>query len=554
MSQSNRLIIKCGASSVTAAVLSASGGGIRLEQVFTEKLRYDISDEDAWVDATGVALKEMSRANKLSGAATFILPGSQVLTRPIRIPYVDPAKRAQTVAFEAQQNIPFQLHEVVWDNQEVSDDGVETEVLFVASKAVLINDFCNAVAAAGLTAERIDASTLLDYNSAQYTEKGAEVDTLVINIGARSTNLLFINDGGFFIRNIQIGGNTLTQSIADSLGKSFSQAEEIKHRFYSGENGYSEDDSGSRLLQTSEEAFSRRLNQEITRSIVNYRRQQKAPAPTRILLTGYGAQLKGLSDRLSTAQKVPVEFFDPLSSVELGPAVAASPELSLQLGEIIGEATRDLVPSGAGVNLLPAQIQEQMAFSKKKPFLVAAAACLALAPLPVFLSFSAGASAAKEQLSAVEDAINPLVQRQAAIESNREQALVLGEAIAGVEELVHSKSNWIEFFADLQEMLYKAEDVWVDDLKVTRSVSADGGEAAYQLGVSGQMLVRESAQGERVDQDVLVNRIRSLQSSLENSRFVVEAKSPKISWNTLKEGLNVLPFNINLVVDPAKPL
>jgi type IV pilus assembly protein PilM len=553
MSQSNRLVIKCGASSVTAAVLSASSGGIRVEQVFTEKLRYDYTDEDAWLDAVAVALKEMSRANKLSGAATLILPGSQVLTRPIRIPYVEPAKRAQTVAFEAQQNIPFQLHEVVWDNQEVSDDGVETEVLFVASKSVLINDFCKAVSAAGLTAERIDASTLLDYNAAQYAEKGGEVDTLVINIGARSTNLLFINEGGFFIRNIQIGGNTLTQNIADSLGKNFIQAEEIKHKFFSNENDYSADDSGSRLLNTSEEAFSRRLNQEITRSVVNYRRQQNAPAPTRILLTGCGAQLKGLSDRLSAAQKVPVEFFDPLSSVELGASVEATPDTSLQLSEIIGEAARDLVPSGAGVNLLPAQIQEEMAFAKKKPSLIAAAACLALAPLPIFLSFSANASATKEQVAKVEAEITPLVQYQAAIEENHDQAIAIGEAIAGVEVLVRSKSNWIEFFAELQEMLYKAEDVWIDDLKVTRSTTSRG-EANYELSVSGQMLVRESAQGDRVDQEVLVTRIRSLQSSLESSRFVVEAKPPKISWNTLKEGLNVLPFNINLVVDPAKPL
>lgn len=553
MSQSNRLVIKCGASSVTAAVLSASSGGIRVEQVFTEKLRYDYTDEDAWLDAVSVALKELTRTNKLSGAATLILPGSQVLTRPIRIPYVEPTKRAQTVAFEAQQNIPFQLHEVVWDNQEVSDDGVETEVLFVASKAVLINDFCKAVSAAGLTAERIDASTLLDYNTAQFTEKGGEVDTLVINIGARSTNLLFINEGGFFIRNIQIGGNTLTQNIADSLGKNFTQAEEIKHRFFSGETEYSEEDSGSRLLNTSEEAFSRRLNQEITRSIVNYRRQQKAPAPTRILLTGCGAQLKGLTDRLSAAQKVPVEFFDPLAAVELGASVQATPDTSLQLSEIIGEAARELVPSGAGVNLLPAQIQEEMAFAKKKPLLVAAAACLAFAPLPIFLSFSASASATKEQIASINSEVAPLVQHQAIIEENRELAEKIGNAIAGVEVLVHSKSNWIEFFAELQEMLYKAEDVWIDDLKVARSTSSRG-VASYVLSVSGQMLVRESAQGDQVDQEVLVNRIRSLQTSLESSRFIVDAKPPKISWNTLKEGLNVLPFNINLVVDPAKPL
>ena len=510
MGQSNRLIIKCGASSVTAAVLSSTSSGISVEQVSTEKLRYDFSDEDAWMDAVGVALKELVRANKLSGSAALILPGSQVLTRPIRIPFVEPAKRAQTVAFEAQQNIPFQLHEVVWDNQEVSDDGVETEVLFVAAKSDLINEFCRVVSAAGLTAERIDASSLLDYNAAQFAEKGAEVDSLIVNIGARSTNLLFINDAGFFIRNIQIGGNTLTQSIADSLGKNFSQAEEIKHRFFGGDHEYSEDDSGARLLQTSEEAFSRRLNQEITRSIVNYRRQQKAPAPTRILLTGFGSRLKGLSDQLATAQKIPVEFFDPLAAVTLGASVEATPHLALQVSEIIGHAAEDLVPNGAG--------------------------------------------AVKDQVSAVEREIAPLVQYQGAIESNRKQAEALGQAIAGVEVLVRSKSNWIEFFAELQEMLYNAEDVWIDDLQVSRTAPAGSGQASYELGVSGQMLVRESAQGDGLDQEVLVTRIRSLQNSLQSSRFVVEAKPPKISWNTLKEGLNVLPFTINLVVDPAKPL
>ena len=554
MGQRNRLIIKCGASSVTAAVLSSTSSGISVEQVSTEKLRYDFSDEDAWMDAVGVALKELVRANKLSGSAALILPGSQVLTRPIRIPFVEPAKRAQTVAFEAQQNIPFQLHEVVWDNQEVSDDGVETEVLFVAAKSDLINEFCRVVSAAGLTAERIDASSLLDYNAAQFAEKGAEVDSLIVNIGARSTNLLFINDAGFFIRNIQIGGNTLTQSIADSLGKNFSQAEEIKHRFFGGDHEYSEDDSGARLLQTSEEAFSRRLNQEITRSIVNYRRQQKAPAPTRILLTGFGSQLKGLSDQLATAQKIPVEFFDPLAAVTLGASVEATPHLALQVSEIIGHAAEDLVPNGAGVNLLPAHIQETMAFAKKKPIIAAAAACFALAPLPVYLAFSGATGAVKDQVSAVEREIAPLVQYQGAIESNRKQAEALGQAIAGVEVLVRSKSNWIEFFAELQEMLYNAEDVWIDDLQVSRTAPAGSGQASYELGVSGQMLVRESAQGDGLDQEVLVTRIRSLQNSLQSSRFVVEAKPPKISWNTLKEGLNVLPFTINLVVDPAKPL
>ena len=114
------------------------------------------------------------------------------------------------------------------------------------------------------------------------------------------------------------------------------------------------------------------------------------------------------------------------------------------------------------------------------------------------------------------------MQRQAIIEENRELAEKIGNAIAGVEVLVHSKSNWIEFFAELQEMLYKAEDVWIDDLKVVRSTSSRG-VASYELSVSGQMLVRESAQGDRVDQEVLVNRIS--QSADELGEFTFYCRS-----------------------------
>ena len=112
MSSPKRLIINCGASRVTAAVLSTSEGSIQVDQLVTEHLEYDFSNEDAWQGAVRSALHSLTHEHKLSGKATLLLPGSQVLTRPIRIPHVEEAKRAQTIAFEAQQNIPFGLHEV----------------------------------------------------------------------------------------------------------------------------------------------------------------------------------------------------------------------------------------------------------------------------------------------------------------------------------------------------------------------------------------------------------------------------------------------------------
>ncbi|MGB0257866.1 MAG: hypothetical protein ACPGES_04350, partial [Coraliomargarita sp.] len=123
-----------------------------------------------------------------------------------------------------------------------------------------------------------------------------------------------------------------------------------------------------------------------------------------------------------------------------------------------------------------------------------------------------------------------------------------------VEGLVNTKTNWIQFFAELQDILQKAQDVWIEDLEVNRA-QKETGAPSYELVVSGMMLVREAANGpDNVDQTLLSERIRRLQASFESSRFVSEAKSPKIEWENLNNGLKVLPFEIVLIVDAAKPL
>jgi len=555
MSVSKRLIINCGASRVTAAVISSHGGSLQIDKLVTEDLQYDFSNEEAILPSVGAALKVLAQTHKLSGKATLIIPGNQVLTKTIRIPHIEEAKRAQIIAFEAQQNIPYPLHEVVWDSQVVGDDGVETEVLFIAAKSNLVDEFCGYVSAAGFTAESISAATVLDYNTLQFAYPELDDDVLLINIGARSTNLLFRNPEGFFVRNIQLGGNSLTQNIADSLGKPFLQAEAVKHKFFAEKNGYSEDDSGAKLLTSCSESFMRRMSQEITRSIVNYRRQKGGAAPKRILLNGRGSLLKGLAEQLSTTQKVPVEFFDPLQNVTLEGSIDTDIDvLRMQTSEIIGEACRGMIPDAAGVNLLPESIQSAIAFARKKPFVLIAAACLALVPLPAWVAIKSAHAVTSEQVRVIQAGLQPLQSSQAQIRDFQVQAEAASQAIQRVEGLVNSKSNWIQFFAELQESLHLAEDVWLDKLNIVREQSADG-KSSYEVLVEGQLLVREAVNSaENVDENALSDQLKSLRASFEDSEFIVSSHSPVITWTKLQEGLNVLPFSINLVVDPAKPL
>lgn len=554
MSRNKQLIINCGASRVTAASVIPSSTNLEIDKLLTVPLVYDFSDDESWINAVGAALHEMSQKHGFSGKATFIIPGNQVLTKTIRIPHVEEGKRAQIIAFEAQQNIPYPLHEVVWDSQVVGDDGVETEVLFIACKANTIDDFCANVAAAGFVPEKISAATVLDYNAVQFAYPELEEDVLLVNVGARSTNLLFKSADGFFIRNIQLGGNSLTQGIADSLGKSFSQAEEVKCRFFVEEANFTDDDSATKLLTSSAETFIRRTSQEITRSIVNYRRQKSAAAPKRILLSGRGALLKGLSEQLSESQKVTVEYFDALQNVTLDGAVEGDPEaLRFEISEIIGQAAKMFVPDGAGVNLLPETVQAEMTFKSKKPFLLVAALLLAAAPWPSFIGYKKVTSGYEGKAQAIRNELGQLQNRQSQIAQNAERAEGIGASIARVEGLVNTKTNWIQFFAELQNSLTQTEDVWLDALSVQREISETGGKSSYEVVVEGQMLVRETASGD-FDQSIISTRINALQSSFEGSQFIVGSNSIKINWQSLRSGLNVLPFSINLVVDPAKPL
>ena len=554
MSGHQQFIINCGASQVTAALVASDGKNLKIERLVSEPLVYDPSDDDAWLVAVGDALQALAHQHKLSGRATLIIPGNQVLTKTISIAHVEASRRTQVIAFEAQQKIPYPMHEVVWDSQEVSDDGVETEVLFIACKSNTIEAFTRSVAGTGIKVEAISAATVLDYNALRFASPGADDDVLLINIGARSTNLLFKSSKGFFVRNINLGGNLLTQSIADRLGQSFEQAEAIKLKFFGGDVDYSSEDSGNKQLIECADSFMRRMSQEITRSIVNYRRQTRESAPTQILLTGRGALLSGISGKLAASQNVPVEFFDPLLSVQLDPSISLSGEaLGLEVSEIIGEASRALIADDAGVNLLPYDMQQDLAFSAKKPFLLIAAACLALAPWPAYLAFNSSRANLDAVNAAKQVELAPLQVRQSEILTNLDQAERLGEAIQRVEGLVNSKTNWIQFLAQLQEGLTLTEDVWLDELSVLREAE-EGVDPTYEVVLSGKMLVRDSVGDGGVDQRTLSRRIKRLQSSFEVSEFVVSSKPPVIVWTSLRAGLNVLPFSINLVVDTAKPL
>ena len=124
-------------------------------------------------------------------------------------------KSKENISFELSQKMPLPLSELVWDYLVIDDDGVEEEILAFAVKPKIVETFCDRLAKLGLNPVQITPAPVLDYLAVKDSlGDDIEQEILTINVGAKSTNLLFINQTGYLIRTIAIGGNTMSQSIS----------------------------------------------------------------------------------------------------------------------------------------------------------------------------------------------------------------------------------------------------------------------------------------------------------------------------------------------------
>ena len=571
--ENSRLIINCGSSHISATVFTFNGSKLKVVKSDVVSLEYDFQNEDAWLPAVADGIREIVLKGKYSGKANFIIPGNQVLAKILMLPTVAKSKQAQVLTYEAQFNLPYDLDEVVWDGEEINNDGIEAEVLLGACKSDMVNEFCEIMRDSGLIIESINASSILSYSALKFSNPELDDDLLLINVGARSSALFFKNKEGFFVRNINYGGNALTQIISDTLGKDFSEANEIKHRFFAEEDGLDVSSSAYKLMQSCIANFSQRFAQEVNRSIVMYLRQKGATEIKQIFITGGGIQSSILRNKISEELGYKLELFNVLDVVELPANMSANDDnLNIQLSEVIGEAIKEfnLIKNYGSLNLLPLNVKQELKFIGQKPMLAVAAIFLAIFPWFSFHGINKALDIKNSEYNLLKEISEPYQTNEALLLKNDDKAKILINSISQVEGLVETKTNWIHFFADIQKSIYKAKDVWIDDLTVERKSFSDDpfedeygysdfSEAEneseipdYEVVVKGKMLVRESAND--INQDVLANRIKEIKASFENSDFVTTAKQPKISWKYLTDGLRVLPFEINLIIDTEKPL
>ncbi len=537
MAQSEEIIINCGNSHVSANVFASTSEGLLLKSSGLETLHHDLTKEDAWLDSLVLGLEKLCEKMSLKGEVRFIFPGNLLLTKTIRVPHVDPEKQRKIVAFELSQKMPFPLSDLIWDYQIIDDDGVEEEVLAFAVKPETAENFSEKMVSLGLIPKQITPAQVLDYNAIRGVlgDSDDQSEVLAINVGAKSTNLLFINPTGFLIRTITIGGNALSQNISDALGITFEKAENLKKGYFSQEIVLAEDDPSIGVIQNASNQFLARASQEITRSIVTYKRLKKGKSPQKIFLTGRGALLPNLAQYLIDSQQLQVQYFDPLSSVIIDNGIKEKikPLLPFMTSEAMGLARSlfNLNSTGTAgftstINLLPSSKIKSLGLKQKLPFISIAVFMLSLLPLPFIIKNQNQQAELKEnqrklnkELSLLDEEISKqkelhkelLFSQNFVSELKNSQAPIQGK-IAGcwaIQDII----NYIQGIITEEEI----GDIWLDSFSLAKpkdkayGIAKDLSSQNFILTISGRYLVRiekKLKEDEKRDQLIELDRTK----------------------------------------------
>ena len=319
-----------------------------------------------------------------------MLPGQTVFPRFMKIPAASSDLVDNLVRDEAAENLPFPLDQVVWDYWRLGTDEAtgELDALIVATKAETAADAAALADAIGCPLALVDAAPLALYNSVRFNCPEADGCTLVLDVGARATNLVFVEGSKVFMRTIPIAGNTVTNEIARTLGVEPAEAERIKKEIgfvaLGGTYAVADDETADTVSKVVRNVATR-LHSEVNRSINFYRSQQGGSAPDRMLLTGGTALTRHLDTFFQEKLGVEVSYFNPFTNLSVEPGLEEDSEGLFLMASLAGLALRAGAKCPVEINLIPPAIAEERRFLKRLPFFGGAVAAIVLSLLLGFL-------------------------------------------------------------------------------------------------------------------------------------------------------------------------
>ena len=402
----------------------------------------------------------------------YAVASQSVFARFVKLPAVDEEKIERIIGFEAQQNVPFPIDEVVWDYQLVGGGTDEQiQVVLVAIKADLLEAINAAIENAGLEPVVVDVATMALYNAFRYNYPDLTGCSLLVDIGARTTNLLFVEPGKIFSRSIPIGGSSISSAIAKEMSEPLAAAEFRKKRqgFVSLGGAYAEpaDPDIARMSKIVRSTLTR-LHAELMRSMSHYRAQQQGTQPQRVFLAGGSASTPYMREFFQEKLQLPIEFFNPLRNVTVASSAVADQvsKSAHLLGELVGLALRSTTTCPMELNLAPASVVRARELSKRRPFLLLAAACVVLGLLGWSAYYFRAAYVERHAVERLQEKVDAMRAVEARMNSLRREITGLDSVATPLATAIGERNFWPALLEDLNARLPK-QDIWITELVPT---------------------------------------------------------------------------------------
>lgn len=435
------------------------------------------------------ALETFLSRNEFDGDLLSIsVPGKSSLARFVQLPPVEANKVAEIVKFEAKQQIPFPLEEVIWDWQplgkpdEASGFMIDAEVGLFAMKRTEVENAVRPFTQQKVEIEIVQTAPVALYNALVYDELGfrpggdneaGDDYYIVLDMGCDDTTLIVSNGEKIWIRTVNIGGNNFTRALVKEMKLSFAKAEHLKC------NATKAPDPRS-VFQALRPVFNDYVA-EIKRSIGFFTGVNRQAKISKVFGVGNGFKLAGLQKYL--AQNLDYEVVRPETFKGLaGDAVLNSPlfqENMLTFPVAYGLALQTLGVSQLTTTLLPPEIAFSRKVRQKKPWAVAAAATLmfgfstamGIAGMKYDTvkegpegKYTAAESAAAAVTKKVSDFKNAYGTQETRFTSAKE---AVKDLVAGRRDL-----SWIELYDTINAALPRdPRGVEIDDISLRRALN-----------------------------------------------------------------------------------
>jgi len=312
-----------GSTSVKAVELKGTGKSYRVVAMASEPVPADAIVDGAIMDGGAVAdairrLFDNNKGFKAKDVAVS-LSGSAVIVKKISLPVMTDQELAESIQWEAEQYIPFDIQDVNLDYQ-ILDSGTggsskgTMDVLLVAAKKDKIADYTGVIAQAGRQAIVVDVDAFALQNAYELNY-GVDAQSIVVlmNAGASAINMNIVSgDQSLFTRDISIGGNAYTEAVQKELSLSFDAAEQLKKGV--AVNGATFEDVKPVLHAMTENVLI-----EINKTFDFFKATAASDRIDRIVLSGGASKVDGFAQALQERFGASVETFDPFRQISCDP-------------------------------------------------------------------------------------------------------------------------------------------------------------------------------------------------------------------------------------------